>query len=80
MRNVAAWIRGMRASNGATIQALEDDRAIAILFVGSATEPGPGAAPRASESAFHREPFVAGGITVGDFEPSGAIKDAGMWR
>lgn len=49
MRKVAAWIRGMRA-NGAPIQALEDDRALAILFVGSTTEPGPGAALLASES------------------------------
>lgn len=40
----------MRASNGAPIQALEDDRAIAILFVGSTTEPSPGAAPLAFES------------------------------
>jgi len=62
----------MRASNGASIQALEDDRAVAILFVGSATEPGPGAAPRS--------PFVADGISVGDSEPSGPIQDGGMWR
>ena len=78
MRNVAAWIRGMRASNGASIQALEDDRAVAILFVGSATEPGP--APLASESGFHRAPFVADRISVVDSEASGAIKGAGTWR
>ena len=62
----------MRASNGVPIQALEDDRAVAILFVGSATEPGPGAAPES--------PFVGGGISVGDSEHSPRIKDAGMWR
>jgi len=80
MRNVAAWIRGMRASNGAPIQAFEDDRAVAILFVGSATEPGPGPPPLASESGFHRSPFVADRISVVDSEASGAIKDAGTWR
>jgi len=80
MRKVAAWIRGMRASNGAPIQSLEDDRAVAILFVGSATEPGPGAAPLASESGFYRSPFVADRIAVVDSERSGPIKDAGRWR
>jgi hypothetical protein len=35
--------------DGAPIQVLEDERAPAILFVGSTTEPGPGAALLASE-------------------------------
>jgi hypothetical protein len=80
MRNVAAWIRGRRAISGAPIQALEDERAAAILFVGSTTEPGPGAAPLASESGLHRSPPVAGGISVVDSEISGRITDAGIGR
>ena len=80
MRNVAVWIRGMRATSGAPVQALEDDRAAAILFVGSTTEPGPGAAPLASESALHRSPPVAGGVSVVDSEISGRITDAGIGR
>jgi hypothetical protein len=32
----------MRASGGAAVQAFDDDHAVAVLFVGSTTEPGPG--------------------------------------
>jgi len=62
MRTVAAWIRGMRASNGARIPALDEDRAVAILFVGSTTEPGPAAPLLAIDED---------GMSGVDAEPSG---------
>lgn len=48
----------MLVGSGAPIQVLDDDRAAALLFVGSATEPGPGAAPLATELGFPRSPLV----------------------
>ena len=41
MLNVVAWMRRMRTGSGAAIQALDKDRAVAILFVGSTAEPRP---------------------------------------
>ena len=70
----------MRASNGAQIQALDEDRAVAILFVGSTTEPSPGAALLATEAGFSCSPFVEDGICGVDAEPSGRITDAGIGR
>jgi hypothetical protein len=66
MRNVTEWIRGMRASSGAPIDARDDDRAAAILFVGSTTEPGPGGALLVSERGSHRSSFSEDGISVVD--------------
>jgi hypothetical protein len=80
MRDVAAWIPGMRASSGAPIQALDDDRAVATLFVGSTTEPGPGVALLATEPGIPRSPFVEDGISVVDAETSSRITDAGVGR
>jgi hypothetical protein len=80
MRNVAAWIRGRRASSGAAIQALDEDREVAILFVGSTTEPGPGAALLTTLPDFCCSPFVEDGTSGVDAEPSGRITDAGIGR
>lgn len=73
MQNVASWIRGMRASSETPITRV-DDQAAEVLFVGSTTEPGPGAALRDSE---RRSPSVEDGISVGDAGTSGRITDAG---
>lgn len=62
MRDLAAWIRGMRASSGAPIRAIDDERAAATLFVGSTTEPGPAAALLATEPGAPRSPFVKNGV------------------
>jgi len=62
MRDVGSWIRGRRASSGAPIQALDDDRAVAILFVGSTTEPSPDGALFATEPGFRSSPFVEDGL------------------
>ena len=51
---------------------LDDDKASAILFVGSTTEPGPGAARLASEPDFPCLPFAGDGIFMVDAE-SGAV-------
>lgn len=81
MRDVAAWIRRMLVGGGAPMQALDDDRAAALLFVGSATEPGPGAAPLASELGFPRSPLLEDGIPVVDAETFGRITDPGIgWQ
>jgi signal transduction histidine kinase len=61
----------MLDDDGAPIQVLEDERAAAILFVGSSTEPGPGAALFASGPGLPR-PVVEDGIFIVDAE-SGAV-------
>lgn len=48
--------------DGAPIRVFEDERAAAILFVGSTPEPSPGAALLASEPDFPRLPFAEDGI------------------
>lgn len=57
----------MLVGGGAPMQALDDDRAAALLFVGSATEPGPSAAP-----------LIEDGIPVGDAETYRRITDPGI--
>jgi signal transduction histidine kinase len=61
----------MLDDEGAPIQVLEDERAAAILFVGSTAEPGPGAALLVSESGLTRVP-AADGIFIVDAE-SGTV-------
>jgi hypothetical protein len=78
MRDVASWIRGMRASSGAPIQALDDDRAVAMLFVGSTTEPGPDGTLFATEPGFRGSLFVEDGICDVGLETSGCITDSGV--
>jgi hypothetical protein len=68
----------MRASSGAPNQALDDDRAVAILFVGSTTEPGPGGALAAAQPGFYRLPFVEDGICGVGVETSECLTDSGM--
>ena len=80
MRGVAGWIRGMRASSGSSIQSLDDDRVVAILFVGSTTEPGPGAALLATEPGPHHSLFVGHGTSIAEPEISGGITNAGVGR
>jgi len=58
----------MLDDDSAPIRALEDERAAATLFVGSTTEPGPGAALLASEPDFPRLPFAEDGILIVDAE------------
>jgi signal transduction histidine kinase len=60
--------------DGAPIQVLEDERAAAILFVGSTTEPGPGATLLASEPGLPRVPVAEGGIFFVDGESSTALE------
>jgi len=62
----------MLDDEGAPIQVLEDERAAATLFVGSSTEPSPGAALLASEPDFPRVPFAEDGILIVDAE-SGTV-------
>jgi hypothetical protein len=62
----------MLVGSGVPIQALDDGRSAALLFVGSATEPGPGAAPLATDLGFARSPLVEDGIPGVDAETSGA--------
>src|ERR1700682_1993642 len=50
--------------DSAPIQVLEDERAAATLFVGSTTEPSPGAALLASEPDFRRLPFAGDGLLI----------------
>jgi len=78
MRDVASRIRGTRASSGAPIQALDDDRAVAILFVGSTTEPGRDGALFAAEPGFRGSPFVEDGICDVGVETAGCITDFGI--
>jgi len=78
MRDVASRIRGTRASSGAPIQALDDDRAVAILFVGSTTEPGRDGALFAAELASAVPPFVEDGICDVGVETSACITDFGI--
>jgi signal transduction histidine kinase len=81
VRDVAEWIRGTLASRReakqllpgrAALGAVLDGRAAAILFVGSTTEPGPGAAPLACAPGLPRVPAAEGGIFIVDVE-SGAV-------
>ena len=58
----------MLDDDGAPIRVLEDERAAATLFVGSTTEPSPGAALLASEPDFPRLPFAEDGILIVDAE------------
>jgi signal transduction histidine kinase len=58
----------MLDDDSAPIQVLEDERAAATLFVGSTTEPGPGAALLACEPDFPRLPFAEDGILIVDAE------------
>jgi signal transduction histidine kinase len=60
--------------DGAPIQVLEDERAAAILFVGSTTEPGPGATLLASEPGLPRVPVAEGGIFIVDGESSTVLE------
>jgi signal transduction histidine kinase len=69
---VTQWGESMLDDDGAPIQVLEDERAAAILFVGSTTEPGPGAALLASEPGLPRLPVAADGIFIVDAE-SGTV-------
>jgi signal transduction histidine kinase len=81
VRDVAEWIRGTLASRReakqplpgkAALRAVLDGRAAAILFVGSSTEPGPGAALLAFEPGLPRVPVAEGGIFIVDAE-SGTV-------
>ncbi len=81
MRDVAGWIRGTLAGRReakqplpgkVVLRAVLDGRAAAILFVGSATEPGPGAALLACEPGLPRVPVAEGGILIVDAE-SGTV-------
>ena len=81
VRDVAEWIRGTLAGRReakqplpgkAALRAVLDGRAAAILFVGSTTEPGPGAALLASEPGLPRVPVAEGGIFIVDAE-SGTV-------
>jgi signal transduction histidine kinase len=69
---VRASVKGefMLDDDDAPIQVLEDERAAAILFVGSSTEPGP--ALLASEPGLPRVPGAEDGIVIVDAE-SGAV-------
>jgi signal transduction histidine kinase len=62
----------MLDDDGAPIRVLEGERAAAILFVGSTTEPGPGAALLASEPELPRVPVAEDGIFIVDAE-SGTV-------
>jgi signal transduction histidine kinase len=62
----------MLDDDGAPIQALEDEPAAAILFVGSTTEPGPGAALLACEPGLPRLPVAEDGMFIVDAE-SGTV-------
>jgi signal transduction histidine kinase len=64
----------MLDDDGAPIQVLEDERATAILFVGSSTEPGPGAALLASEPGLPR-PVAEDGVFIVDVE-SGTVLES----
>jgi signal transduction histidine kinase len=61
--------------DGAPTRVLEDDRAGATLFVGSTTEPGPGAALPASGPDLLRLPFAEDGMFIVDAE-SGTVLEA----
>src|SRR5690348_10807592 len=52
----------------ALARGFEDERAAAILFVGSTTEPGPDDALLASGSGFPRLPFAEDGVFIVDAE------------
>ncbi len=58
----------MLDDDSAPIRAVEDERGAATLFVGSTTEPSPGAALLASEPDFPRLPFAEDGILIVDAE------------
>jgi signal transduction histidine kinase len=62
----------MLDNDGAPIQVLEDERAAATLFVGSTTEPGPGATLLASEPDLPPLPVTEDGIFIVDAE-SGVV-------
>jgi signal transduction histidine kinase len=77
VRDVAEWIRGTLAirrevrqllPGQAALRAVLDGRAAAILFVGSTTEPSPGAALLAAELGLPRLPVAEGGIFIVDAE------------
>jgi signal transduction histidine kinase len=81
VRDVAEWIRGTLASRReakqpppgkAALRAVLEGRAAAILFVGSTTEPRPGAALLASEAGLPSVPVAEGGIFIVDVE-SGTV-------
>ena len=61
MSDVTEWVRIERSSDneGAPIGGFDEERAAAILFIGSAIEPDSGAAMRAAAPRFSRPPFVA---------------------
>jgi hypothetical protein len=56
----------MLDDDGAPIQVLDDERAAAILFVGSTTEPGRGAALLGSEPDLPRVPVAEDSIFIVD--------------
>jgi signal transduction histidine kinase len=58
--------------DGAPIRVCKDERAAATLFVGSTTEPSPGATLLASKPDFPRLPFAEDGVFVVDAE-SGTV-------
>lgn len=66
----------MLDDEGAPIQVLEDERVAANLFVGSSTEPSPGAALLASEPDFPRLPFAEDGNFIVHAE-SGTVLETG---
>jgi signal transduction histidine kinase len=81
VRDVAEWIRGTLAGRReakqplpgkVVLRAVLDGRAAAILFVGSTTEPGPGAALLACEPGLPGVPVAEGGIFIVDAE-SGTV-------
>jgi signal transduction histidine kinase len=72
LRCKSAMGGSMLDDEGAPIQVLEDERAAAILFVGSATEPGPGAALLAAEPGLPGVPVAEDGILIVDAE-SGTV-------
>ena len=58
-----------------SMHVLEDEQAAAVLFVGSTTEPSPGASLLASRPGFPRLPFAEDGVFIVDAE-SGRVLEA----
>jgi signal transduction histidine kinase len=75
MSDVTEWIRGSLPSRRESIPLPTDERATAILFIGSPTEPDSGAAMLASEPRFPRLPLAEDGTLIVDAE-SGRVLES----
>ena len=91
MSNVTEWLRESLSSGresisthgiersiynrGAPIDGHDDERATAILFIGSPTEPNSGAAKLVSEPRFPRLPLAEDGIPSVDAENGGILEN-----